>query len=60
MYKHSMRAHILSFKFLYLLLDTLIMEMCAGLSSLKATPPDQRENTYTKNTAFHLLSLPFK
>lgn len=43
-----------------LLLDTLIMEMCAGLSSQGATLLDQRGNTYAKNTTFHLLPLLFK
>lgn len=57
---HTTYTHTLSSKFLSLLLDTLIREMCAGLSLQGATPLDQRENTYAKKMTFHLLALLFK
>lgn len=60
-HRHTKRTYMLFFKFFSpLLLDTLIMEMCAGLSSQGATLLDQRGNTYAKNTTFHLLPLLFK
>lgn len=58
---HTTHTHTLSFKFLSpILLDILIMEMCARLCSQGATLMDQRGNTYAKNTTFHLLPLLFK